>query len=78
MCLVSEVRDFQRRGAEWLKALRPHGGQTASRDGEVGSGGRHEGPAGNADVEEVGQGWRGGVMDGFDCMEEDLISQCGV
>lgn len=36
------------------------------------------GPGGNADVEEAGQGWRGEFMDGVECMEEDLVSQCGV
>lgn len=52
---------------------RPHGGPTERWDGEVDSRGRPERPKGNADVEEVGQIWKGEFMDGCECTEDNLV-----
>lgn len=56
------------RGRVALSVDRQEGG-----DGEVDSGGRPERLGGNANVEEVRQLWRGEVMDGFHCLEEDVV-----
>ena len=53
MDLMSGGREFQRRGAERLKALAPMVDRRAGGDDEVGGGGRSETPGGDIGLDKV-------------------------
>lgn len=60
------------------EASRHHGREKQRSDREGDRGGRPERPGGDADMDGLGQVRRGEVIDGFDCLQEDLVMNAGI
>ena len=60
-------------GGRATESSEPHGGQIEWEDLQFYGGARPEGPGGNVNMNEVRQIWRGEVVYGLECVEEDLV-----